>query len=380
MVKNMVTFKNFMILILFFSFSYSEIITTASSVLNNTNAYSHLNCIDGNFHTAWVEGSPSNGTGEWIKLDFSSEKPLSYIGLIPGYLKFSSSGENLYFSNNQIKKATLEFSDGTSKTVSFAKREAIQYVRIDKKTSHVKIIIDSVYEGTKYKDACISEIIPFFDGKPKYYNDIWNVDRSNSNPDNEVLLQPCYYFFIPPFSIEFENRPYRSCVDRLSNPFKVLNDSTYYTIPDEFGVVDGTDFILSSFDKKIIAVFGRSEYRWAFGGSESEEPLFYYNDSIGMNSASYCTAWAPLISIEGKYTIPETNKPKSQNEFVIQSVIPKKQVFQFFNSLLNNWSNPEYVKNSERIAKFATHIKIVYSEKGKVKNLYILLLKAYGEC
>ena len=374
--------SKFKILIVIFSallnsYSDSEITTSASSVLNGKSRYSNKNCVDGDYRTPWVEGSSSNGVGEWIKLDFSSEKELSYLGVIPGYLKYLPNGENLFQANNRIKKATIELSDHTLRTVHFAEYEAIQYIKINKKTSYVKLIIDSVYAGDKYNDAGISEIVPVYEQEP-VYNESWAYDYENT-PNDIVYLKYIHNYCVSPILIEFENNIGWGC-GGVGNPFEKLNDSTYSTERKWFGVGKGAEFKLTPFGIEIKEVFQRSEYRLAFGGTDSESPYFYNQDSTTVNSASYCTDWSPLMPVKGEYTVIEISEPKTVNGFIVKSIIPKKRVLQFRDSLLTSMGSPHYLKDKVRLLKFATHIKITYTDKGEVKNLYLLLIDTYGEC
>jgi hypothetical protein len=62
----------------------------ASSALpspNNPGAYSPKNAFDGDLSTAWVEGAPGPGVGEWLQIELESPKEIAGIILWPGYLK-----------------------------------------------------------------------------------------------------------------------------------------------------------------------------------------------------------------------------------------------------------------------------------------------------
>ena len=119
-------------------------------------AHHPRNVVDGNKNTAWVEGSPDDGIGEWIKLTFTESKKINKIGVIPGYAKT----DRIFKANNRVKSATLIFSNGDTQVVAFEDQPEMQYFTITsgKKTAYVKLVINSVYKGTKYQDTCISEI------------------------------------------------------------------------------------------------------------------------------------------------------------------------------------------------------------------------------
>src|SRR5699024_8640232 len=93
-------------------------IAEASSVLDDGNniSYSPNNVLDNKTTTTWAEGASGDGIGEWIKI--STEDGLDNvesISLINGFSKSS----DLYYKNNRVKKASLEFSDGTTQVVEF---------------------------------------------------------------------------------------------------------------------------------------------------------------------------------------------------------------------------------------------------------------------
>ncbi len=140
----------------------AKIKTSSSSVLENRARYSHKNVVDGDIYTAWAEGAEGNGKGEWIKLEFERERKLHHLGIIPGYFKYNDNVGEVWFKNNRIKEATLIFSDSSTKKIDLVDMKQMQFVTIDKKTRYVKLRIDDVYPGSKWEDACISEIKPIF--------------------------------------------------------------------------------------------------------------------------------------------------------------------------------------------------------------------------
>jgi hypothetical protein len=112
---------------------------------------------DGNKTTAWVEGKANDGIGEYVFIDFGSNKDISTINIINGYAK----EERLYYSNNRVRILGIEFDNGKSfeytlqdKTINYQTivlKEAVN-------TDSVKLIIKDVYKGNKYRDTCISEV------------------------------------------------------------------------------------------------------------------------------------------------------------------------------------------------------------------------------
>ncbi|MEQ8812442.1 MAG: discoidin domain-containing protein [Imperialibacter sp.] len=174
----------------------------ASSTLGAT--YVVGNLIDGNLATAWVEGHSGNGIGEWIELELNPSFTLTGIALVNGYIKNSKA----YAENGKMKSGFLSVS-GTcyntenSQGVKQCKNETSVYMKkkssldtgpanllntveflpyqpsegpelinwddstkMDQgfefmKVTSIKIKVDEVYEGAKYQDMCISELLIF---------------------------------------------------------------------------------------------------------------------------------------------------------------------------------------------------------------------------
>lgn len=364
----------------------SKILTSASSILNDKSSYSHKNCIDGNYNTAWVEGNKSDGKNEWIKLDFGEEKHLSYLGIIPGYLKFNSKGTDLWTANNQVKKASIILSDSSTKNITFNHLpkptqgptdnnfalKAIHYFKIDKKTSFVKLKIDSVLLGEKYNDACISEIIPIFDSIPL-------SDTVKFNFINDPIFNFLICLGAPPFTVTFLNKTQAHCADdaemSLFSFLQKHNSSTLYSNSDVFGILPGAQFVVSSqFDK--YEVLQATEYRW--GRRFDDVFMWYKNDSLLLNENKYLTNWQKLI--------PHNNKFEIINQKLSTQVKSKKEYFlNYFDSTNALYYSVDYLKlfnmdENTKFLKFATHIKINYQSNGNTNSIHIILLNKYDTC
>lgn len=153
----------------------------ASSVLRSKNQdYSENNLVDGNDHTAWVEGHLDSGIGEKIRITFKDKSALPYvIRIVPGYLK----SEEVWYKNNRVANVTIrtigEEADSEHiidewKDVSFRKdslsKVSISPLYIDISQNYIQHMgysdfvaiefeimeVDDV--GSIYNDTCISEI------------------------------------------------------------------------------------------------------------------------------------------------------------------------------------------------------------------------------
>ncbi|WP_103071697.1 NADase-type glycan-binding domain-containing protein [Aquimarina sediminis] len=152
-----------------------------SSVLRSKNQnYSESNLVDGNDHTAWVEGRSDAGIGEKIKITFKDKNALPYvIRIVPGYLK----SKQTWYRNNRVANITIrtigvemnsEYVIDEWKGVRFRKDSlskvpiSPQYIDISQNYIQNMAYNDFVaieFEitevdniGALYNDTCVSEI------------------------------------------------------------------------------------------------------------------------------------------------------------------------------------------------------------------------------
>lgn len=168
----------------------------ASSSRNSegVNTYYPSNIIDQNLATAWDENAPGPGIGEWVKCDFGREVILNSIKIYPGYFK----GEYIWSINNRLAAATISFSDGSSKSVSFPDlMEPVNVPTGGVRTRWVKLVIDGVYAGKDDLDTPISEMefswtalvdpTPMSDGEPEILS---GPPRGSKTPSVDTTPTP----------------------------------------------------------------------------------------------------------------------------------------------------------------------------------------------
>lgn len=134
-----------------------KITASASSVrlAVQSNTYYPANAIDGKRSTAWIEGVEDGpGLGEWIRFDFDREINLHRILIQPGYFK----SPQIWAQNNRLATVTAQFSNGSSRDLTFADRMDSQKIDIGNvRTKWVRFVIKSVYYGTD-PDTAVSEV------------------------------------------------------------------------------------------------------------------------------------------------------------------------------------------------------------------------------
>lgn len=149
----------------------------ASSELQSSKyAYSINNVKDGNPDTAWCEGNEKGGAGEWMQLDLHNNGDALSDGLLikilPGYAKSIT----LYEVNERPSKIQITVTDkqsnkilGDAKGIFLTINDALEMqeftVPLGQKVNlgaiRLKMAIEGVYKGTKYKDMCITEVQVF---------------------------------------------------------------------------------------------------------------------------------------------------------------------------------------------------------------------------
>ena len=135
-----------------------NITASASSTRAPLKAFSYApeNALDNSLQTAWIEGVPGPGKGEWIRCDFDREVKLNRIVMTPGYFKTAA----LWKQNNRLASATIFFSDGTSRNFTFPDLMQMQTLDVGGiRTRYIRLVIDDFYPGSvDSEDTPISEM------------------------------------------------------------------------------------------------------------------------------------------------------------------------------------------------------------------------------
>ena len=142
-------------------YDYSDewvIFKSSSTLLGKTKPYHVNEIIDKDPKTAWVEGKPDDGIGEWVEFTFKPRIMLESISIINGYTR----SETLYQANNRVKKMRISFDDGTyfdRELKDGEHKPQIITLPEAKQTGKFRLIILEIYKGSKYNDTCISEVL-----------------------------------------------------------------------------------------------------------------------------------------------------------------------------------------------------------------------------
>lgn len=130
-------------------------ITSSSTLVEKDKTYSSEKLAYwGNLNYIWAEGNPENGIGEKLVIEKSLFSKLYFL---PGYI--SVERPDLYSKNSRPKKIRITSGE---KSYIFDLLDVPLFQKFsfpEQIESAIEIEILDVYEGTKYKDMCISSIL-----------------------------------------------------------------------------------------------------------------------------------------------------------------------------------------------------------------------------
>ncbi len=134
---------------------------TQSSVLEPWKHYTFEgeNLDDDNLWTSWQpKRKAAGGVGEWVKYEFPEKRTLTGFEFSNGFRRLDELGD-LYEMNNRIKEAVIQFDDGTEFAVTFedVAGEKTLALPAPKSTKSVKLVVKSIYKGSRWNDLAVSE-------------------------------------------------------------------------------------------------------------------------------------------------------------------------------------------------------------------------------
>jgi hypothetical protein len=110
--------------------------------------------------TAWVEGAKGSGKGEWVRIAVTPMEKATQVRLKirNGYQKSKS----LFAANARLKDVTIKLlPSGKAQKALLTDKDGWQEVVVAQPAgplSEIEIAVDSVYEGKKYEDLCLSDV------------------------------------------------------------------------------------------------------------------------------------------------------------------------------------------------------------------------------
>jgi hypothetical protein len=123
--------------------------------------YGPESLFDRALESAWVEGVPGQGIGEWIVVVFDQLRLVKAIEINNGYNK----DRDIYEKNSRVKEFSVEFSQGERmRSIVLKDTGSLQPIPLPKdeplKAYWIKFTIEAVYPGKKveWEDTAISEL------------------------------------------------------------------------------------------------------------------------------------------------------------------------------------------------------------------------------
>lgn len=112
--------------------------------------------IDGNIQSCWSEGAPEWGLGEFITIYFDGTYKVSGMNIWTGHQK----SLELFRQNGRPVAVRVIGSDGSNEQYYLEDRFGMQRVifRYPINVQNVRITVEGISPGSKYKDTCIAEV------------------------------------------------------------------------------------------------------------------------------------------------------------------------------------------------------------------------------
>jgi hypothetical protein len=103
----------------------------------------------------WVEGTPGNGIGEYIEMEW--EYDINGLIIINGFISLNR--PELYLYNNRVKLIRVSINDSMEHfEYELADISSPQIIQLPRQGTKIKVEIADVYKGSRWDDTCVSMI------------------------------------------------------------------------------------------------------------------------------------------------------------------------------------------------------------------------------
>ena len=136
---------------------------------------------DGDPKTAWTEGVPGDGEGQYIQIRFDNPVPVRGLLITNGYPK----SKNVYKWNGRVRLVSITTSNGQTAKFTLKDSPSPQFVPVPGRgpIAWVRLTIRSAYRGERYRDTTIAEIRVDVGGDSE-------TDYLNVQPPVQTPVQP----------------------------------------------------------------------------------------------------------------------------------------------------------------------------------------------
>jgi len=151
--------------------NFSKIVASSTLPDQGERSYRVENVTSRDPELVWSEGAKGSGSGEWIEATLEVPKPLRAIEVLGGYADHFSESP-LFKANARPKEVEFLLNDEFVLHATLRDEEEWQefgIVGYDKPVRTVKMLIRSVYPGTKWEDCVVSglRVMSKLDKKPE---------------------------------------------------------------------------------------------------------------------------------------------------------------------------------------------------------------------
>ena len=151
-------------------------------------SYPAGNLVDGDPSSAWAEGAPGTGIGQWLDVTFPRTRQLRELRIVSGYAK----RPEIFARYNRPKRLRFDFSDGTSRTITLADSPSLQRFPVSASAKKVRVTVLAVYRGTTRNETYISEIdfgqalAPTFEDPGALLASVRSVPSADATPNTQA--------------------------------------------------------------------------------------------------------------------------------------------------------------------------------------------------
>ncbi len=144
-------------------FHRDDFTATASSSLPDADGQSYQPSAvnDRDWQSAWTEGAPGDGVGEWLLLTLDKPSPVHRLGIVPGYTQSAE----LYAANGRPAELDVSVNGGKPVRVKLPDEHLIRETYAFDLPSKgelvktIKLTLAKVYPGSSYQDTAICKIV-----------------------------------------------------------------------------------------------------------------------------------------------------------------------------------------------------------------------------
>lgn len=116
--------------------------------------FDRSNVLDGFLASAWAEGAPGDGEGEWLHIPVNGTREVRELRIVPGNQREPADFKRY----GRPRELRVALSDGTEKVVRLSDSPSVQRFPISGQAKWARLTIVSAYPGSAVADTAIAEV------------------------------------------------------------------------------------------------------------------------------------------------------------------------------------------------------------------------------